>query len=155
MTRPVFACCLSLALVFGAAALLTQLWAWFGTMHLPVYAEGGPDADALSDQFGGQANRPYALRQSFSDTRREQDLRAIYLEDKYLKCTVLSNLGSPLCMCVDKLPVRSMSNANTGIETARGNCRGAWTAFGDEFRFPISQKWVSPSPADAKRKSCA
>lgn len=133
-------CCLS--------PLSAQVRVWEGTMSIPVYAEGDPDPNPPLDQFGGPINYPYTMRQSLTNHRAEQNLRAVFLENEYLKCTVLPDLGGHLYTCVDKLSGQSMFYANPSIKKARISYRGAWSAFGDEFNFPVSHNWVSLSPVN-------
>ena len=74
--------------------------------------------------------------------------RAVYLENEYLKCTVLPDLGGHLYTCLDKINGREMFYANPSIKKANIGYRGAWAAFGMEYNFPVSHNWMSLSPVD-------
>ena len=74
--------------------------------------------------------------------------RAVYLENEYLKCSVLPDIGGHLYTCIDKISGQSMFYANSSIKKAAVGYRGAWAAFGIEFNFPVSHNWVSMSPVD-------
>ena len=78
----------------------------------------------------------------------EHDLRAIYLENEYLKCSVLPDIGGHIYTCVDKINGLPMFYANPSLKKAKIGYRGAWAAFGVEFNFPVSHNWVSMSPVD-------
>jgi tetratricopeptide (TPR) repeat protein len=124
-----------------------QVRVWEGTLTLPTYEEGPPDPNPPFDQFAsGRFNYPYTLRHNLTARRAPHDWRAVYLENEYLKCSVLPDIGGHLYTCVDKLSGQPMFYANPSIKKADIGYRGAWAAFGIEFNFPISHNWVSMSP---------
>ncbi len=137
------------ALLILATLSRAQVRVWQGTLTLPTYEEGMPDPNPPFDQFANtKFNYPYALRESLTSRRENHDWRAIYLENEYLKCSVLPDIGGHLYTCIDKLSGQSMFYANTSIKKAAVGYRGAWAAFGIEFNFPVSHNWVSMSPVD-------
>jgi tetratricopeptide (TPR) repeat protein len=120
-----------------------------GVLEIPVYEEGLPDPNPSFDQFAGNRfSYPYTLRKEITDHRVEHQLRAIYLENEYLKCSVLPDIGGHVYTCIDKINGQPMFYANPSIKKARIGYRGAWAAFGIEFNFPVSHNWVSMSPVD-------
>src|SRR3954468_9417259 len=120
-----------------------------GTLTLPTYEEGMPDPNPPFDQFtNNKFNYPYVLRENLTSRRVNRDWRAIYLENEYLKCSVLPDIGGHLYTCFDKISGQSMFYNNTAIKKAAVGYRGAWAAFGIEFNFPVSHNWVSMSPVD-------
>ena len=126
-----------------------QVRVWEGTLKLPVYEEGGPDPTPPFDQFAvNRFNYPYTLRTEITNNRVEHDLRAIYLENEYLRCSVLPDIGGHIYTCVDKINGLPMFYANPSLKKAKIGYRGAWAAFGVEFNFPVSHNWVSMSPVD-------
>ena len=126
-----------------------QVHVWEGVLKLPTYEEGKPDPNPPFDQFStGRFNYPYALRNEITNTRAEHEWRTIYLENEYLKCLVLPDIGGHLYTCVDKISGQPMFYANPSIKKARIGYRGAWAAFGVEFNFPVSHNWVSMSPVN-------
>jgi predicted Zn-dependent protease len=141
-----FTLCL-LAIAPGTGA---QVRVWEGILELPVYEEGAPDSNPSFDQFatGGRFSYPYTLRKEVTDRRVVHKLRAIYLENEYLKCSVLPDIGGHIYTCVDKIDGQPMFYANPSIKKARIGYRGAWAAFGVEFNFPVSHNWMSMSPVD-------
>jgi Flp pilus assembly protein TadD len=131
---------------FWAAA---QVKVWQGTLTLPTYEEGAPDLNPPFDQIAtSRFNYPYTLRTNLTDRRSEHKWRAVFLENEYLKCSVLPDLGGHLYTCVDKINGLPMFYANPSIKKANIGYRGAWAAFGDEFNFPVSHNWMSLSPID-------
>jgi len=140
---------LFLFLVVNATRIQAQVRVWEGVLNLPAYEEGAPDPNPSFDQFAiGRFSYPYTLRKQITDQRAEHRWRAIYLENEYLKCSVLPDLGGHIYTCVDKISGQPMFYANPSIKKARIGYRGAWAAFGVEFNFPVSHNWVSMSPVD-------
>src|SRR5712691_8917636 len=126
-----------------------QVRVWEGVLNLPTYGEGAPDPNPPFDQFAtGRFNYPYTLRNEITNTPAEHQWRSVYLENEYLKCSVLPDLGGHVYTCVDKINGQPMFYANPSIKKARIGYRGAWAAFGVEFNFPVSHNWVSMSPVN-------
>jgi len=124
-----------------------QVRVWQATLTLPTYEEGAPDPNPPFDAFStGRFNYPYTLRENLTDRREPHAWRAVYLENEYLKCSVLPDIGGHLYTCIDKIDNQPMFYANPSIKKANIGYRGAWAAFGIEFNFPISHNWVSMSP---------
>ena len=99
--------------VFVVLTLATLSWAqvrvWEGTLLLPTYEEGKPDPNPPFDQVANNRfNYPYVLRDNLTSRRVNHDWRAIYLENEYLKCSVLTDIGGHLYTCIDKLSRQSM-----------------------------------------------
>ena len=134
-------------LLFCACLSQAQVRVWQGTLTLPTYEEGLPDPNPPFDQFTtNRFNYPYTLRNNLTSNRVDHAWRAIYLENEYLKCSVLPDLGGHLYTCIDKISGKSMFYANPSIKKAAIAYRGAWAAFGIEFNFPVSHNWMTMSP---------
>lgn len=143
--------CIKLAaiLIGMVSGLGAEVRVWQATLTLPVYEEGLPDVNPPFDVFAtSHFNYPYTLRTSLTGRRETQNLRAVYLENEYLKCSVLPDIGGHLYSCTDKLSGREMFYANPTIKKQLIGYRGAWAAFGIEFNFPVSHNWMSMSPVD-------
>ncbi len=136
--------------VFASVVMArAQVRVWQATLALPTYEEGPPDPNPPFDQFAtDRFNYPYTLRNNLTGRRAEHEWRAIYLENEYLKCSVLPDIGGHLYTCVDKINGKPIFYANPSIKKAEIGYRGAWAAFGVEFNFPVSHNWVSMSPVD-------
>jgi tetratricopeptide (TPR) repeat protein len=130
-------------------AVSSPVRAWEGHLDLPTYEEGLPDVNPPFDLFESRRfNYPYTLRHTLTDRRTIARWRTLHLENEYLKVTVLPDLGGHLYSCVDKATGEDLFYANTAIKKARVAYRGAWTALGIEFNFPVSHSWVTASPVD-------
>lgn len=145
MTLKIFSALLLLSSLMAAA----QVRVWQGTLTLPTYEEGAPDLNPPFDQYAnGRFNYPYTLRDNLTDRLTDHAWRAVFLENDYLKCSVLPDLGGHVYTCTDKISGQPMFYANPSIKKAAISYRGAWAAFGIEFNFPVSHNWVSLSPVD-------
>jgi len=123
--------------------------AWQETVAIPTYEEGAPDVNPPFDLFqAGRFNYPYTLRNNLTDKRIEKTWRGLWLENEYLKCLILPDLGGHLYGCTDKRNGQQVFYANPSIKLAGIAYRGAWAAFGVEFNFPVSHNWMTVSPVD-------
>ena len=122
---------------------------WQGTLALPTYEEGPPDPNPSFDIFRpDRFTYPYTLRENLTEKRVDRQWRALFLENEYIRCSVLPDLGGHIYTCTDKINGQPMFYANPSIKKARVGYRGAWAAFGVEFNFPVSHNWASLSPVD-------
>src|SRR4051812_25353322 len=133
----------------AAAPASTGVRAWEGHLDLPTYEEGLPDVNPPFDVFESRRfNYPYTMRENLTDRRAVTRWRTLNLENEHLKVVVLPDLGGHLYSCIDKANGQDLFYANGSIKKARVSNRGAWTALGIEFNFPVSHNWVTVSPVD-------
>src|SRR4051812_39632001 len=126
-----------------------QVKVWQGKLTFPLFEEGLPDVNPPFDVFADtRVNYPYTLRTPMTGRRVERDLRALFLENEYLNCSVLPDIGGHVYSCTDKISGREMFYANPSLKKQLIGYRGAWAAFGIEFNFPVSHNWMSMSPVD-------
>ncbi len=138
-----------LLFLLAPVVLAAPVKVWQGTLELPTYEEGPPDPNPSFDIFGPvRLTYPYTLRENLTDRRVNRQWRALFIENEYLKCSILPDLGGHVYTCVDKINGQPMFYANPSIKKARVGYRGAWAAFGIEFNFPVSHNWASLSPVD-------
>jgi tetratricopeptide (TPR) repeat protein len=136
-------------LVVACGSVSAQVKVWQGSITLPTYEEGKPDPNPPFDTYSTtQFSYPYTLRKNLTGQKQDHVWRAVFLENEYLKCAVLPDIGGHLYTCVDKINGQSMFYANPSIKKAQIGYRGAWAAFGVEYNFPVSHNWVSMSPVD-------
>src|SRR5258707_7576274 len=78
--------------------------AWESSIKLRTWDEGPADP---SPQFAVLGSTrpwyPYPIRSSLGRQSREQSWRTLNLENEYLSCSVLPDLGGHLYSCRDKL----------------------------------------------------
>ena len=153
-SRPLIGAVLCGALAFGTASSVQAQGAdaarvWDSTFAWPSYVEGSPDPNPPFDYFRiGRINYPYTIRDNLTDRREPHDWRALYLENAYLRCVVLPDIGGHLYSCTDKVNGEEMFYANPSLKLTQIGYRGAWAAFGVEFNFPVSHNWMTTSPVD-------
>jgi tetratricopeptide (TPR) repeat protein len=123
--------------------------AWVDTVALATWLEGPANPNPPFDQFGGDGPffYPYTWRTTFTQNKVNHGWRALLLENDYLKCTILPDLGGHL-MCQDKVNGKDLFYANPSIKKQWVGLRGAWAATGVEFNFPVGHALVTASPVD-------
>ena len=98
---------ITLAASFSGAG--AQVKAWQGTLTLQVYEEGPPDPNPPFDTYATtEFNYPYTMRTSLTGTRKAHAWRALFLENEYVKCAILPDVGGHLYTCMDKLSGQSI-----------------------------------------------
>jgi tetratricopeptide (TPR) repeat protein len=132
----------------GTLTMNGQVKVWEGTMPLAASDEGPLDENPNFDTFAELEDYPYTMRQDIRASETVHPWHGLYLENEYLKCTILPQLGGHIYTCVDKINGKPMFYANPSFKKAIIAYRGAWSAFGEEFNFPISHNWVTISPVD-------
>ena len=86
-----------------------QVRVWQGTLRLPASDEGAPDPNPPFDLFlAKNFSYPYTTREGVRNTESVHDWRAIYLENEFLKCSVLPDLGGHVYTCIDKINGKPM-----------------------------------------------
>lgn len=119
------------------------------SMSLAASDEGLPDENPPFDIYGtDRFSYPYTMREDVRNTETVHSWSTVVLENEYLKCTVLPDLGGHIYTCIDKINGKPIFYANPTLKKALIGYRGAWSAFGVEFNFPVSHNWVSLSPVD-------
>jgi tetratricopeptide (TPR) repeat protein len=111
---------------------------WQGTITIPTYELGPPDPNPPFALVNPHPVYPYSMLDDLSDQRAPQTYRAIYLENQYLKITILPELGGHVYSVFDKLNHREMLYRNRVIKYGLVGPRGAWIAGGMEFSFPFA-----------------
>jgi hypothetical protein len=118
--------------------------AWPSSINLRTWDEGQadpvPQFPALS---AGKPWFPYPIRAAFGKQSHEQRWRTLNLENEYLACIVLPDLGGRLYSCRDKLSGAEMFHANPSVKKSMIGLRGAWVAMGVELNFPVGHSLVN------------
>src|ERR1035437_10798097 len=122
-------------LLFGTPLVHGRVGVGEGTMPGAAWDEGAPDETPPFDVFSELKNYPYTMRPSIRNTETMHSWRAVYLENEYLKCTILPDVGGHIYTCIDTINGTTMFYANPTLKKALVAYRGAWAAFGVEFNF--------------------
>jgi tetratricopeptide (TPR) repeat protein len=137
--RSIFLAALLLAFLLLSFSLHAQsVRGWEGTITIPTYRLGPPDPNPPFALVNPHPVYPYPMLDDLSDQRAPQTYRAIYLENQYLKITILPELGGHVYSVYDKLNHREMLYRNRVVKYGLVGPRGAWIAGGMEFSFPFA-----------------
>jgi len=149
--------CLLCAVLEIPAGAQSPVKVWQDTIELPTYEQGVPNENPPFDQFvaNDRYNYPYTLLDNLTGQSAPRKWRALNLENEYLKCVVLPDLGGHLYRCQDKRNGADLFYANPSLKFARIAYRGAWAAYGIEFNFPVSHNWMTASPLDFATSTAA
>src|SRR5690242_14172255 len=137
-------CPLAAAMLLSVLSLLPlrahgqRLNAWEGTITIPTYELGPPDPNPPFALVNEHPIYPYPMLDDLQDRREPKNWRAIYLENQFLKITILPELGGHVYSVYDKLHHREMLYRNQVIKYGLVGPRGAWIAGGMEFSFPFA-----------------
>src|SRR5271165_5725672 len=123
--------------------------AWQDTISLPTYDENLPPEDPPFD-FSRTENwlYPYTVRTALGSTPKSEVWRVIHLENEFLSCSVLPDLGGHLYRCIDKLNGRDVFHPALSIRKQLIAPRGSWFSTGIEFNFPLGHSLDTVSPVD-------
>jgi len=119
---------------------------WAGTIDIPTYALGEPDPNPPFPLLKGSHVYPYTMLDDLTDRRARQSYTAVFLENEYLKATVLPTLGGRLYSLYDKVSGREVFYRNNVVKYGLVGLRGAWISGGIEFNFPDGHTVVTVSP---------
>jgi tetratricopeptide (TPR) repeat protein len=139
---------LALILIFSGA-LQAQVRAWQGSLEIPTYGLGPADPNPAFPLVNRHLIYPYTMLDDLTDHRAPKTYRAIYLENRYLKLTVLPDLGGRLYSVYDKVDGREIFYRNHVVKYGLIGVRGAWISGGVEFNFPNAHTVVTVSPVES------
>ncbi|HQR35018.1 MAG TPA: DUF5107 domain-containing protein, partial [Blastocatellia bacterium] len=123
---------------------------WEAPLTIPTYELGAPNPNPpLFD--AGRGRRPvypYPMLDTLTNQRVDKSYKAVYLENEYLRVTVLPEFGGKLYAIYDKTAGRDVLYTNHVIKYAMVGIRGAWTSGGIEWNFPDGHTLTTVSPVD-------
>ena len=157
MKRCVFLPCIALACLLSSSLAHSQSTAapssgnavhgWEGTISIPTYKLGPADPNPAFPLVNKSPIYPYTMLDDLTSDRVPMTYRAIYLENKYLKITILPDLGGHVYSVYDKIDHREVLYRDNVIKYGLVGPRGAWISGGMEFSFP------SPTPPTRSPRS--
>ncbi|HEY0765844.1 MAG TPA: DUF5107 domain-containing protein [Pyrinomonadaceae bacterium] len=146
---------LSLTLIMLAIASVAAAQSaprvWEGPLVIPTYELNPPNPyPALLDSQRRKWRPvyPYAFLDSLGTEKKEKTWKAVYLENEYLKVTVLPELGGHVYSIFDKTLNRDILYSNPVMKYAMVALRGAWVSGGIEWNFPDGHTLTTVSPID-------
>lgn len=140
------ACLLLTAVASSGAPEAARVWE--GSLRLPTY-ELGPDDPLPAFPYAGRRPiYPYPRLDDITGRRVEKSWRAVFLENEFLRVTVLPELGGKLYAIYDKAAGRDVLYTNHVVKYGLVGLRGAWTSGGIEWNFPDGHTVTTVSPVD-------
>lgn len=113
---------------------------------LPTYEIVGANRNpAFHSQYGVAHIYPYTLLDEIANEPNDREYRALILENRYLRITVLPDLGGRVYSVFDKISEREVFYRNPVVKFSPLAIRGAFFSGGVEFSFPVAH---APTTAD-------
>ena len=124
---------------------------WEAPLVIPTYELNPPNPyPALLDwqRRKWRPVYPYAFQDALGSEKKDKAWKAVYLENEYLKVTVLPELGGHVYQIFDKTLNRDIIYANPVMKYAMVALRGAWVSGGIEWNFPDGHTLTTVAPID-------
>ncbi len=126
----------------------TPVRAWEAPLTLPTYKIGPPEQSPMffaGRIYQGAAGKiyPYPLYDTILDVRGDQTYQADYLENEYVKISVLPELGGRVLSATDKTDGYDYVYRQTEIKPALIGMIGAWISGGMEWDIPSHHRSTS------------
>src|SRR5438552_16406431 len=124
---------------------------WEAPLVIPTYELGPPNPyPALLDwqRRKWRPVYPYQFLDALTNEPTEKSYNAVYLENEYLRVTVLPELGGHLYEIFDKITNRDVLYSNPVVKYAMVALRGAWVSGGIEWNFPDGHTLTTVAPID-------
>lgn len=132
--------CLAIGLAFTMMALIAmpaqardRVKASEGKITVPTYQLDPGDLNPKIQELDGYIFYPYTMQDEFTTKCLDQDHRALFLENEYLKVTILPDIGGRIHSVLDKTTNQEVFHLNDSIRPARIALRGAWVSGGIEW----------------------
>ena len=120
-----------------------------GELTLPTYRLLGENRNPVfRSQYGVAHIYPYTLQDEISSEPAETTYQTLELENRYLRLTVLPELGGRVYSVYDKISARDVFYRNSVIRFAPLAIRGAFFSGGVEFSFPVAHAPTTASPVN-------
>jgi len=124
---------------------------WEAPLVIPTYELNPPNPyPALLDSQRRKWRPvyPYPFLDSLGTQKINKSWKAVYLENEYLKVTVLPELGGHVYQIFDKTLNRDIIYTNPVMKYAMVALRGAWVSGGIEWNFPDGHTLTTVAPID-------
>jgi tetratricopeptide (TPR) repeat protein len=149
--------CIALVCTVSAKAQSSNMpRVWEGPLILPTYELGAPNPyPALLDwqRRKWRPVYPYPFLDALSNKRAEKTYKVVYLENEYLRVTVMPELGGHIYEIFDKTMNRDVLYSNPVMKYAMVALRGAWISGGIEWNFPDGHTLTTVSPIDYRMRT--
>lgn len=131
--------CICLGNITFATASSVRVWE--EPRVIPTYLIGKPDRNPrfyVGRAYQGAQGRvyPYPMLDVLTDNRQDKSYKSLYLENEYLKISVLPEVGGRLFSALDKTNNYDFIYHQHVIKPALIGMLGAWICGGIEWNFP-------------------
>jgi tetratricopeptide (TPR) repeat protein len=129
---------------------------WEAPLVIPTYELNPPNPyPALLDwqRRKWRPVYPYPFLDSLGSEKTNKTWKAVYLENEYLKVTILPELGGHVYQIFDKTLNRDIIYSNPVMKYAMVALRGAWVSGGIEWNFPDGHTLTTVAPIDYVMRS--
>ncbi len=124
---------------------------WEAPLTIPTYELGPPNPyPALLDwqRRKWRPVYPYPFLDNLTNTKTNKTWKVVYLENEYLRVSVMPELGGHIYEIFDKTTKRDVLYSNPVMKYAMVAIRGAWVSGGIEWNFPDGHTLTTVSPID-------
>ncbi|MCE5229449.1 DUF5107 domain-containing protein [bacterium] len=138
------------AIVALAVPAHARVKAWEGKISIPTYQLAPGDPNPRIQELDNTIVYPYTMQDEFTTRCLPQDHRALFLENEYLKVTILPDINGRIHSVFDKTTGQEMFHTSDVIRPARIALRGAWIFGGVGWNAgPQAHSVVSYSPLNS------
>jgi tetratricopeptide (TPR) repeat protein len=141
---------LVLFLALAQLAQAANVRVWEERISIPTYLLGPEDPNPQFPLVNSHDIYPYTALDDLTDNREPKTYRAIYLENEYLKATILPQMDGRVYSLYDKVAKREVFYRNNVIKYGMVGLRGAWISGGVEFNFPNGHTTDTVSPVASR-----
>ena len=121
--------------------------AYEGMLELPTYGIKGENPNPVfRSQYGVAQIYPYSMLDHIDQHPTLKEYHTLYLENRFLRVTILPNLGGRVYSVFDKISNSEVFYKNKVIKFSPLAVRGAFFSGGIEFSFPVAH---APTTADS------
>ena len=126
---------------------------WEEIVTIPTYQVGKPNKNPMFLEkrvYQGSSGKvyPYPVIDKIYDEKTDQEYKAVYLENEYLKIMILPKLGGRIQRAYDKTNGYDFVYYNHVIKPALVGLLGPWISGGIEFNWPQHHRPTTYMPVD-------
>ncbi len=126
---------------------------WESQVVIPTYEAGIPEKNPMFLEkrvYQGSTGKvyPYPITETIKDKRVDKTYTVVYLENEYLKVSVLPELGGRIQRAIDKTNGYDFVYYNQVIKPALVGLLGPWVSGGIEFNWPQHHRPSTFMPVD-------
>ncbi len=120
---------------------------------IPTYRIGAPEKNPMFLEkrvYQGSSGvvYPHPVIEQIADEKTDQEYRAVFLENDFLRIMILPELGGRVQRAYDKVRGRDFIYYNSVIKPALVGLAGPWISGGIEFNWPQHHRPSTYSPVD-------